>query len=389
MKAGGTTGQLQQDRGNPRLKFLDRYAGIPVIEALGPPAGSRGRRPVPTDWRTIGLVKTVGHRRHRAAERRHPRHPRGPARRPHRAVRQREQRRVRPAARRASTRVVTVPVRDIVQAVRTGPGRAVRRRRGLRRVAALREPAHRVVRRAGARSACARRASTGTSRTTSSSTTTPVTRSTTTGASSPRWACRLDERPVVPARRRRRVRSTAPYVVLHLWPGGANFAERSWPVDRWHAVARALNERGFDVVLTGGPGDVAADRGAGRRAGRRTGIRAHTVAGAVARGDGRLAPPRGGAGQREHRGHAPRRRARGAGRRAQRADVGPPLGPARCALPLRRVADGARRLPEPGVGARRPLPGLHGGDHGRSRVSAWDDLMAEVADTPTALRRRG
>jgi hypothetical protein len=60
MMAGGSNGQLQQDRGNPRLKFLDRYAGIPVIHALGLRRRLTGRRPVPDDWRTIGLVKTVG-----------------------------------------------------------------------------------------------------------------------------------------------------------------------------------------------------------------------------------------------------------------------------------------------------------------------------------------
>ena len=52
--------QLQQDRGNARLKFLDRYAGIPVIAALGARRRLMGRRPVPADWKTIGLVKTVG-----------------------------------------------------------------------------------------------------------------------------------------------------------------------------------------------------------------------------------------------------------------------------------------------------------------------------------------
>jgi ADP-heptose:LPS heptosyltransferase len=51
-----------------------------------------------------------------------------------------------------------------------------------------------------------------------------------------------------------------PYVVLHLWPGGANFAERSWPTDRWFELARGLAERGFDVVLTGGPEDVEATK---------------------------------------------------------------------------------------------------------------------------------
>ncbi|MGZ6969892.1 MAG: glycosyltransferase family 9 protein, partial [Acidimicrobiia bacterium] len=52
--------QLQEDRGNARLKFLDRYAGIPLIALLGASRRVRGRRPVPADWKTIGLVKTVG-----------------------------------------------------------------------------------------------------------------------------------------------------------------------------------------------------------------------------------------------------------------------------------------------------------------------------------------
>lgn len=47
-----------------------------------------------------------------------------------------------------------------------------------------------------------------------------------------------------------------PYVVFHLWPGGANFDERSWPIESWHELAGALARRGFDLVLTGGPGDA-------------------------------------------------------------------------------------------------------------------------------------
>jgi heptosyltransferase-3 len=70
----------------------------------------------------------------------------------------------------------------------------------------------------------------------------------------------------------------APYVVLHLWPGGANFDERSWPVDRWRSVAAALNDRGFEVVLTGGPGDVGPTE-ALVTAWRATGIRARSAAG--------------------------------------------------------------------------------------------------------------
>jgi len=97
--------------------------------------------------------------------------------------------------------------------------------------------------------------STATSRTTSSWTTAPVTRSTTTDDSSPPRH-RLDERSVLrpdPAAARP---LAAPYVVLHLWPGGANFDERSWPPERWRSVAAAMNDRGYEVVLTGGPGDV-------------------------------------------------------------------------------------------------------------------------------------
>ncbi|MBM3674432.1 MAG: glycosyltransferase family 9 protein [Actinobacteria bacterium] len=50
----------------------------------------------------------------------------------------------------------------------------------------------------------------------------------------------------------------ARYVVLHLWPGGSNWKERSWPSSSWHALARALAERGHELVLTGGSGDATA-----------------------------------------------------------------------------------------------------------------------------------
>ena len=51
-----------------------------------------------------------------------------------------------------------------------------------------------------------------------------------------------------------------PYVVLHLWPGGANAAERSWPMERWFGLARSLDRRGYTVVLSGGPDDVQPAR---------------------------------------------------------------------------------------------------------------------------------
>jgi heptosyltransferase I len=47
-------------------------------------------------------------------------------------------------------------------------------------------------------------------------------------------------------------------VVLHLWPGGANFDERSWPVDRWRELGLALQDEGLDLLLTGGPEDAEA-----------------------------------------------------------------------------------------------------------------------------------
>lgn len=52
--------QLQSDRGNPRLKFLDRYAGIPVVAVLGLRRQLRRVRPVPPSWNTVGILLTSG-----------------------------------------------------------------------------------------------------------------------------------------------------------------------------------------------------------------------------------------------------------------------------------------------------------------------------------------
>src|SRR4051794_12257216 len=52
--------QLQADRGNPRLKFLDRYLGIPVAAALSLPRRLRRARPVPARWDCVGIVLTAG-----------------------------------------------------------------------------------------------------------------------------------------------------------------------------------------------------------------------------------------------------------------------------------------------------------------------------------------
>lgn len=68
---------------------------------------------------------------------------------------------------------------------------------------------------------------------------------------------------IVPAAARRAAALVDPekgqYVVLH--PGGAanpgtTMLEKRWPVDRFTQVARALEDRGFTIVLSGGPGDI-------------------------------------------------------------------------------------------------------------------------------------
>ena len=50
-----------------------------------------------------------------------------------------------------------------------------------------------------------------------------------------------------------------PYAVLHLWPGGSNSEERSWPTSRWRELAHILAATGLELVLSGGPSDVTAN----------------------------------------------------------------------------------------------------------------------------------
>jgi heptosyltransferase III len=270
--------QLQADRGNARLKFLDRYAGIPVIATLGAARRVRGTRAVPADWQTIGLVKTVGigdlvllsaviH----------------------------DIRKARPDARIVLfvsannagfakllddvDTVVTLPVRNIPGAVKM-----VRAEHcdvvvdfgawprfetlltvlsdaqctvGMRTPGQHRHYAYDVVvdHDVGHEIDNYRRLIAGAG---IESTSEP--------------SLRPDAAAVRP--------HAGQYVVLHLWPGGANFEERSWPVDRWRAVAEALNARGYDVVLTGGPGDVAPNDALCTEW-RDAGIRATSVAGAT------------------------------------------------------------------------------------------------------------
>jgi ADP-heptose:LPS heptosyltransferase len=246
--------QLQADRGNKRLKFLDRYAGIPMVNLLGVPRRIRGGRPLPPDWQTIGLVKTVGigdiillsgvvH----------------------------DIRVARPDARIVLfvsannagfaqllddvDRVVVLPVRNIPEAASLVRAEhcdlvddfgawprleslltalsGARCTIGMRTPGQHRHAAYDVVvdHGTGHEIDNYRRLAAGAG---IESTSRPRLRPAA-GASNPH---------------------PAPYVVFHLWPGGANFDERSWPVDRWRAVATAMNARGYEVVLTGGSGDV-------------------------------------------------------------------------------------------------------------------------------------
>jgi ADP-heptose:LPS heptosyltransferase len=268
--------QLQADRGNARLKFLDRYAGIPVIAMLGTPRRVTGARAIPTGWKAIGLVKTVGigdlvllsgviH----------------------------DIRTARPDARIVLfvsannagfarllgdvDEVVVVPVRNIPKAVQM-----IRAERcdivvdfgawprfeslitvlsdarctvGMRTPGQHRHFAYDVVvdHETGHEIDNYRRliAAAGIESTSAPS---------------------LQADPDAPRP------LAADYVVLHLWPGGANFEERSWPVDRWRAVAEAMNTRGYDVVLTGGPGDVAPTESLVADW-ETSGIKAHSAAG--------------------------------------------------------------------------------------------------------------
>jgi heptosyltransferase-3 len=47
-----------------------------------------------------------------------------------------------------------------------------------------------------------------------------------------------------------------PYAVFHLWPGGFRSELREWPAESWRELAQRFVDRGFTIVLTGGPGDV-------------------------------------------------------------------------------------------------------------------------------------
>jgi ADP-heptose:LPS heptosyltransferase len=43
-----------------------------------------------------------------------------------------------------------------------------------------------------------------------------------------------------------------PFVLFHLWPGGAGSLHKEWPQDRWKALTEILFGDGYEVVLSGG-----------------------------------------------------------------------------------------------------------------------------------------
>ena len=330
--------QLQQDRGNARLKFLDRYVGIPAVQVLGVWRRFRGRRSVPAQLDTIGLIKTAGigdtvlltgvihdvRVKH-----------------PHARIV------LFVSANNAgfgslvddADAVIVLPVRNMASAVRmiraehcdllidfgawprfdalltglSGAGCTV----GMRTAGQHRDAAYDIV----------------VDHTSAHEIENYRALSAAAGIPS-------ETQPALTRGPKRVLSGAPPYVVLHLWPGGANFEERSWPVERWRELAAALNERGDDVVLTGGPGDVPATAAlvdawsaAGIRVRSAAGIKPEETLGLLRDAVGRR--------QREHGRDARGRGCGCAGRRAQRADVGDALGSGRTAHPLRRIADGA------------------------------------------------
>ena len=46
-----------------------------------------------------------------------------------------------------------------------------------------------------------------------------------------------------------------PYIVLHPWASGTQFAMREWPLNSWLALGKRLVSAGYAIVITGGPDD--------------------------------------------------------------------------------------------------------------------------------------
>ncbi|MEP6623972.1 MAG: glycosyltransferase family 9 protein [Acidimicrobiia bacterium] len=243
---------MQSDRGNPRLKFLDRYLGIPIVGVLGVAHRLRGRHAVPETWSSIGILLTAGIGDAVVAT----------------GVLA-DLRAEFPDARivlfvtannasfarllTVPDEIVELPVRQVWRAVREVRARDLDLIVDLgawRRFDAV------LARLGGARAAI--------------------------GLRTPGQHRHYAYDVVVDHQRRHEIENdrrlvaalglvsnsepsvpmpatTAPladpYVVFHLWPGGANFEERSWPIESWKAVAAEMAARGFTIVLTGGPNE--------------------------------------------------------------------------------------------------------------------------------------
>lgn len=275
--ATGEPAPLPADRGNRTLKRLDRWLGIPAVAVVGLARRLRGRRPVPPDWHTIGLLRTA-------------------------AIGDtillsgvvRDLRAARPDARivvfvtatnagfarllDGPDEIIELPVRNVARAVRLVRAQHVDVMIDFGawpRLDAL------LTELSGARCTVGRR--------------TPgehrhagfdvVVDHSSTGHEVDTFRCLIaavgvDSRsePRLDVSAGEHAPLAVPYAVLHLWPGGANIVERSWPIERWRTLAVALGERGLEVVLTGGPGDVAATAAiVADWVGH--GLRAHTAAG--------------------------------------------------------------------------------------------------------------
>ena len=250
--------QLQADRGNPRLKFLDRYVGIPVVATMSLKRRLRGARPVPAHWHTVGIFLTAGIGDTVVA-----------------SGIMHDLRVARPDVRivlfvtannaefaRLLTDpddIVELPVRKIptaISMVRAQECDVILDLTSWRRYDAV------LSMLSGAQATIGRR--------------TPhqfrhygydvvvdhqrdheidndrrlLARLGVSSTSAPHLEVQKGATSPLPT----------PYVVFHLWPGGANFAERSWPTESWRTLAQAMNARGFAVVLTGGPGDAQVNR---------------------------------------------------------------------------------------------------------------------------------
>jgi heptosyltransferase-3 len=272
----GRPDQLQADRGNPRLKFLDRYVGIPAVAALAVPRRLRGRRRLPDRWQTVGLLVTSGVGDIVVAT----------------GVLA-DLRRARPdadivlfvTANNASFAELLTAPDEVVELPVRRPWIAVREVRArhcdvIVDLGAWRRFDAALAILGGARA--------------------------TIGLRTPGQHRHYGYDVVVDHERRHEIENdrhlvaalgiessalprverpdrsvppvTGPYAVFHLWPGGANFEARSWPLDHWQELASALSTRGLAIALTGGPGDVGATQSVVERW-RGLGISAYNAAG--------------------------------------------------------------------------------------------------------------